>query len=140
MRFWDSSALAPLFVEQTTSNTIRSWLVDDPEVVVWTFTDVELRSAFTRLGREGRLSLAQVQSASHRADEFQARVHVVSSEGGVRARAKRLLGLHALRAADAVQLGAALVACSDEPIGFEVVTLNEQLADAARREGFQVRP
>lgn len=140
MRYWDTSALAPLFVEQERSDELRSWLVDDSDVVMWTLTEVELRSALTRLGREGRLSSKEVQDASRRVEEFRSRVHVVSLESGVKSRAKRLLGVHTLRAADALQLAAALVSCSDEPSGYELITLDARLVDAARREGFHVRP
>jgi predicted nucleic acid-binding protein len=140
MRFWDSSALAPLFVEHARSAELHSWLVDDSDVVVWTLADVELRSAFTRLGREGKLPSKDVQEVSRRADEFQSRVHVVPLEGGLRTRAKRLLGVHTLRVADAMQLAAALVSCSDDPSSYELVTLDARLAEAARREGFHVRP
>ena len=52
----------------------------------------------------------------------------------------RLLGLHHLRAADALQLGAALVAAYDQPLGSALVTLDARFADAARREGFRVLP
>lgn len=140
MRYWDTSALAPLFVEQERSDELRSWLVEDSDVVMWTLTEVELRSALTRLGREGRLSSKEVQDASRRVEEFRSRVHVVSLESGVKSRAKRLLGVHTLRAADALQLAAALVSCSDEPSGYELITLDARLVDAARREGFHVRP
>jgi predicted nucleic acid-binding protein len=140
MRFWDSSALAPIFVGQAKSDELRSWLADDPDVVVWTLTEVELRSALTRLGREGRLTSKEVQDASRRVEDFQSRVHVVFLENGVKSRAKRLLGVHAVRAADALQLAAALVSCSDDPSGYELVTLDARLGEAARREGFHVRP
>jgi predicted nucleic acid-binding protein len=140
VRYWDTSALAPLFVEQERSDELRSWLVEDSDVVMWTLTEVELRSALTRLGREGRLSSKEVQDASRRVEEFRSRVHVVSLESGVKSRAKRLLGVHTLRAADALQLAAALVSCSDEPSGYELITLDARLVDAARREGFHVRP
>ncbi|MHC4974262.1 MAG: hypothetical protein ACYTG3_18225 [Planctomycetota bacterium] len=53
---------------------------------------------------------------------------------------KRLLGIHNLRAADALQLGAALAAASDDPTAWELVCLDECLARAARREGFAVVP
>jgi len=43
-----------------------------------------------------------------------------------------------LRAADALQLGAAIVAADGEPETLEVVTLDRRLADAARREGFPI--
>ncbi|MFC1791802.1 hypothetical protein ACFL0I_04985 [Gemmatimonadota bacterium] len=54
-------------------------------------------------------------------------------------RAVRLLRVHALRAADALQLSAALV-WAGSPRGAELVTYDERLALAARLEGFRVVP
>jgi len=39
-----------------------------------------------------------------------------------------------------MQLAAALMACSEDPLGFEFVTLDARVSDVARREGFRVRP
>jgi uncharacterized protein len=44
--------------------------------------------------------------------------------------------VHSLRAADALQLAAAFVVSGSQPSTLEVVTLDERLASAARREGF----
>ena len=55
-------------------------------------------------------------------------------------RALRLLETHPLRAADALQLGAALYVAEEDPAGLEIVTLDSRLAEAARREGFRVLP
>jgi predicted nucleic acid-binding protein len=57
----------------------------------------------------------------------------------VRRQAERLVSVHPLRAADALQLGAALVATDLDPGGLEFVTLDERLATAALKEGFTVR-
>ena len=62
---------------------------------------------------------------------------VVPTEA-VRRIAKRLLRTHSLRAADALQLAAALAACEQEPDRFEMVCLDLRLTEAARREGFVV--
>ena len=40
--------------------------------------------------------------------------------------------------ADALQLGAAIVAAEGEPASLEFATLDRRLADAAAREGFQI--
>jgi len=48
--------------------------------------------------------------------------------------------VHPLAAADAIQLGAALVAASDRPETLEFVTLDRPLARAAQLEGFRVLP
>jgi hypothetical protein len=48
--------------------------------------------------------------------------------------------VHEIRTADAFQLAAALAASDEEPETIPVVTLDERLALAARREGFPVLP
>ena len=56
----------------------------------------------------------------------------------VRRHAERLVESYPLRAADALQLGAALIAAEGDPTNLELVTLDRNLADAAEREGFAV--
>jgi hypothetical protein len=46
------------------------------------------------------------------------------------------LRVHPLRAADALQLAAAFVAAERRPSSLEIVTLDQRLAAAARKEGF----
>ncbi len=140
MRFWDSSALVALFVAQRNSADLRELYAADSEVLAWTLSDVELRSALARLGREGSLRPSDLQTAVMRVEEFWGSVHVVSLVDAVKGRAKRILAVHPLTAADALQLGAAVAASFDEPLGFEFVCLDEGLAEAARREGFSVLP
>jgi hypothetical protein len=55
-------------------------------------------------------------------------------------RARRLLAVHPLRAADALHLAAALIACDERSDVLPFVTLDDRLAEAARREGFDVVP
>jgi predicted nucleic acid-binding protein len=56
----------------------------------------------------------------------------------VRRHAERLVENHPLRAADALQLGAALTAAENDPTSLDFVTLDRQQAAAAEREGFRV--
>jgi predicted nucleic acid-binding protein len=56
----------------------------------------------------------------------------------VRQTAIRLLRVHPLRTADALQLAAAIAAAEDHPATLPFVTLDERLAQAAEREGFPV--
>lgn len=59
----------------------------------------------------------------------------------VRNTAQRLLRVHPLRAADSLQLAAAIVAAEREPPSLDFVGLDDRLNDAAQREGFRiVRP
>ena len=140
MRFWDSSALIPLYVAQAPSKEMRALFEEDPAVVVWMFTDVEIWSAICRLGREGSMATAHVQEVASRLESFWQMVRIVAAIDAVKARAKRLLNLHSLRAADSLQLAAALTVVRDQPLGRSFVCLDQRLADAARREGFTVLP
>jgi len=56
----------------------------------------------------------------------------------VRETATRLLRVHPLRAADALQLAAAFIAAEQRPASLEMITLDDRLANAARKEGFAV--
>ena len=76
--------------------------------------------------------------ARHRAERlFAALSHIVALEQ-VSERALRLLDLHDLRAADALQLAAGLVASGERPQTLPFATLDHRLALAARAEGFPV--
>ena len=138
MKFWNSSVLIPLLTNEPASDTCRSWLALDPVVLVWSFSAVEVTSALERRRREGRLRAAQLAAARRRFGKLESAWSEIAAYEAVRAKARRLLALHALRAADAMQLGAALIACEDRPAALDFVTLDARLASAAEREGFPV--
>jgi predicted nucleic acid-binding protein len=140
MRYWDSSALVALHVEQASTARVRELYAVDPNVLTWVLSDVEVRSGIVRLGRDGAMDAAEVQLAIARVEAFWASVHQISMVEAVKPRAKRLLGVHALKAADAMQLGAALAGVYDDPTGWEFVCLDRNLCAAAGREGFILAP
>jgi predicted nucleic acid-binding protein len=140
MRYWDSSALVALHVEQKATAELRDLYAKDPEVLTWLLSDVEVRSGIVRLGRDGAMNPVEVQTAIARIESFWESVHEISLVETVKPRAKRLLGVHALEAVDAMQLGAALAGVYDDPLGWEFVCLDHGLGAAARREGFIVIP
>ncbi len=140
MRFWDSSALVPLFVAQGATPAMRALLEVDAEIAAWCLSDLELRSAFARLARDGHVPLRELQGASEALERLWTMWTVVIHLESVKARAQRLVAVHPLRPADALQLAAALVLVQDRPLRAELVTLDSRLADAARREGFRVLP
>lgn len=140
MRFWDSSALVPLVVTQAASPVVDEWFSEDSRIVVWTLTSVELASAVMRLMREGALSESQATRAEARIDELLRSTHVVVDVEAVKMNSRRLLRVHPLRAADAMQLGAAWEWASGHPTERVFHTLDRRLALAARREGFRVVP
>ena len=140
MKFWDTSALVPLIVDEPATESTRRLLAEDPAVVVWMLSGVELVSAIARVGRTAADLDDLLPALRHDVLAQFTRWATVTDVDGVRRRAERLVGVHPLAAADAMQLGAALVAASDRPETLEFVTVDRQLARAAQLEGFRVLP
>ena len=137
MRFWDSSAVVPLLLEQPLSERARQILHEDPDVVVWWATPVECASALARLRREGVVDQATETRLHRDLERLRSGWYEMVPGDGIRARALRALRMHALRASDALQLAAALE-WSDAPASATIVTFDERLASAAELEGFVV--
>lgn len=140
MRFWDTSALVPLLVEEAATAHAEAVHADDPDLIVWWATGVECTSALARLERDGALARAEVSQARRRLDALAAGWHEVQPIETVRRTALRLLQVHPLRAADALQLAAAWAACEGRPDTLDVVAFDARLRDAADREGFGIVP
>jgi hypothetical protein len=138
MRFWDSSAVVPLLVEQSASSRAVAWLSDDDSMVLWTLTPVEVASALRRLVREQAIDEDVARLAEARMGEVLRACHLVIDVEPVKALAGRLLRLHPLRAFDALQLGAAMHWAEGQPEARLLHTLDGRLARAAEREGFVV--
>jgi predicted nucleic acid-binding protein len=122
------------------TDPLRELYAEDPDVLTWILSDVEVRSGLARLARVGAIDNAAAHAATLRIETFWESVHEVALVEAVKPRAKRLLAVHTLTAADALQLAAALTGAYDNPLGWEFVCLDERLATAAGREGFTVVP
>ena len=138
MRFWDSSAIVPLIVAQRFTPAMRARLKTDGEMAVWWGSVVECGSAIVRLEREHHLSRSAATTVLANLDELAARWQEVQPVTMVREIARRLLRTHALRAADATQLAAALVVAEQRPASLEFVCLDDRLSEAAEKEGFPI--
>lgn len=138
MRYWDASAIVPLVIAEPASEATRGWLREDPELVTWAWTRVELASAVERRARQELLSREERRACLDRFDELARSWDEVVDLHAVRARALSLLARHPLRAADAAQLGAALLVAEDDPSSVTFVCLDQDLALAADREGLRV--
>ncbi|OFW05879.1 MAG: hypothetical protein A3H96_15765 [Acidobacteria bacterium RIFCSPLOWO2_02_FULL_67_36] len=136
MRFWDASAVVPLLMAEVTTRTLQRLAAADPAMLVWWATEVECASAIARLERDGTLDPRAAIGAFDRLNRLADGWHEVDPSDAVRETAVRFLRVHPLRAADALQLAAAFVAAERRPSSLEVVTLDERLAAAARKEGF----
>ena len=140
MRYWDSSALLPVVVREATTSAMQGLLRADADVLTWWGSRVEAASALSRLGREGAIDGSGLEAAFARLGTLAQTWDEVVPSDLVRDQATRLLRVHALRAADALQLAAALVAAEHRPESLPLVTLDDRLREAALREGFQVLP
>jgi len=138
VRFWDTSALVALVVAERATVEVERWLREDPEVVVWTLTRVELLSALARRRRVEPVATRRLLAARREILSAWRRWSEVTAVETVRRYAERIVEIHPVRAADALQLGAALVAAEGDPATLEFVTLDRQQAIAAEREGFHV--
>ena len=138
MRFWDSSAVVPLLVVESSSAAVLREYEVDPEVVAWWATEAECVSALARLEREGSLTAPSMAEGLRRLAGLARAWREVQPVSIVRQTAIRLLRVHPLRTADAFRLGAAIVAAEGHPATLQLVTLDERLAQAAEREGFAV--
>jgi uncharacterized protein len=139
MRFWDSSAILPLLLDEPGSDRVSDLFRADPSQAVWCLTEVEAFSALARRSRK-ELSSEETEAARKTLQTLSDSWEEVASLDAVRVRAIRLLGTHSIRAADALQLAAALVFCDERTESLPFVCLDDRLADAARKERFPVLP
>ncbi len=137
--FWDTSALVPLFVRQ--SATLRATaLYEAHEIVVWWATPVEVASALARLVRVEQISPRDYSEARKLAEIVSNVWAVIQPSEVLRALATQLVDRYDLRAADALQLAAALEWCERIPNGKTFLTADTRLRESALLSGFDVTP
>ncbi len=132
--------MIPLLLSEPKTRTTTALLREDGDCWVWWGTRTECLSGLHRRKRAGELDAAQLAAAAQRLLRFDGAAVAVLPSEAIRARADRLLGIHPLRAADAMQLAALLAASEERPADLPFVTLDDRLAEAARKEGFTVLP
>lgn len=136
MKYWDTSALVPLIFVEPQSRAVRHLIFADDAVTVSFLTRIELSAAIARRLRQHP---DRLQSAAEFADTLENSWVDVDPHPETLQLARRLAFVHRLRAGDAVQLACAIIASSgSRPMPF--VTLDAELAAAARTEGFPVLP
>lgn len=138
MRFWDASAILPLVVNEPARDRLLGLYEEDPQILAWWATPIEIASALARRERERLISAENVDAALKASKRLAAAWHEVIPGDVIRRTAERLLRVHVLRAADSLQLSAALIAANHDPTTLEMVCLDGRLSAAARREGFAV--
>lgn len=136
MMFWDASAIIPLCIDEPQTKIVKNIIKEDNSMIAWWGGIIECYSAFARLRREGLIN-------SEDEDQIRSLLLMLSTSWieiepseEIRKIASRLLLLHPLRAADSLQLAAALIWADKIPKGHHFVCLDNRLRTAARREGF----
>lgn len=130
----------PVILPASPAPALTTLLGSDTGPSLWWGTPVECQSALYRLHRERRLSRVFLDHAFRRLLDLIQDADVIEPTSGLRDRAGRLLASHPLRAADSLQLAAALVWCDDTPRDETFVCLDARLREAAQREGFAILP
>jgi len=140
VRFWDSSAIVSVLLEEApeADELRRLLLEEESRPVVAATTEIECVSAIARREREGRLDPAEVEALLVQLDLLASVWAEVPIGPAVRRLARRLLRVHPLRAADALQLASCLALTPDAGPPLAFVSLDDLLNLAARREGLVV--
>lgn len=136
--FWDASALVPLCIAQGISHNVQI-LYTRYELVVWWTTPVEIASALARLVRMREIGSEDWAKARHVAAVLADDWSAIQPSNALRANAAKLVDRHDLRAADALQLAAALEWCEGAPHGEVFLTADQKLREAAVLSGFDGR-
>jgi hypothetical protein len=117
---------------------MRSLYRADSGVLAWWGSRVDCESAVARLELERLLARRSAQAARARLDRFAETWQEVQPSELLRDSACRLLRVHDLRAADALQLAAGAAAAEGRPATLAFVCLDDRLGAAAELEGFPV--
>jgi predicted nucleic acid-binding protein len=133
--FWDTSALVPLCKAEPLSPRV-SLLYTAYQVVTWWATAVEIASALARLRRMAQIDSVELARAEEIATELESKWWDIPPTSLLRTRAAGLLHRYDLRAADALQLAAALQWCENQPTGRIFLTADDKLREAANLCGF----
>ncbi len=140
MRYWDASAIVPLLVQERRTNDARTALAEDGGIVTWWGTQIECTSAIARLERAGSLTPQQASEAVEVLRALASGWNEILPVESVRETACRLLRVHSLRAADAMQLAAATIMTGGRTAKARFLAFDNRLREAASREGFLVGP
>lgn len=138
MQYWDASAIVPLLVQELRTNDARAALAADAAIVTWWGTRIECTSAIARLERAASLTPRQAAQAITSLRDLASSWNEILPAESLRQTACRLLRVHSLRAADAMQLAAATVMASGRTSHVRFLAFDDRLREAASREGFVV--
>ncbi len=138
MSFWDSSALVPLCTNESRSISAGRLWKTFPQKFVWWETSVEICSALARIERENKITTTQRLKAEKRLEVIEKVWSEISPNARVKELARTFPALYKMKAADSLQLAAALVWCKEQPKNKDFVSGDEHLIKVAETVGFTV--
>ena len=106
--------------------------------IVWWGSTLETISALARLRRQRLLTDVQHNAARNRLDALRKTWREIQPSSRLEELAANQLDRHELRAADALQLAAALVWCNRQPRNRAFLCRDVKLREAAKTEGFAI--
>ena len=138
MNFWDTSALVALGVDEPHRQLALRALEANDRMAVWWGAPVEYAAALSRRERDGSLTTGEVSEHLGQLHALAQVWYEVQPGQRIRTMAQRLLRVHPLKAADSLQLAAALAVAEDDPSSVGFVCFDARLNRAAAREGFSI--
>ena len=138
MSFWDSSALVPLCTNEPRSILAGRLWKQFPEKFVWWETSVEICSALARLERENKILPQQRIKAEKRLEILEKVWTEIQPESRIKELARTFPAKYKMKAADSLQLAAALAWCKEQPKGKDFVSGDEKLIKVAESVGFTI--
>ena len=132
--------MLPLMLDEPATPVSSRLLREDGEVSVWWGTWVECAVAISRTRREGRTGEEGEDNARSVLDLLPQTWFEIEPSSDLRLLASSLSRDYPLKAADALQLAAALRWCEGNATGAGFVCLDNQLRREALEEGFDVLP
>ena len=137
LAFWDASGIVPLCVHESASRHAQAQLRHFMPVVWWA-SSVEVRSAIARLHRLGTLKEADKTGAVSRLNLLSRAWREILPSDSVCQVASDLLDSNELRAADSLQLAAALIWCQERTARRRFICADQRLSKSAASVGFSV--
>jgi predicted nucleic acid-binding protein len=136
MSFWDSSALVPLCTNEPRSRLAGKFWKQFPQKIVWWETSVEICSALARLERENIITLQKRLNAEKRLEIIEKVWTEIQPAARIKELARTFPAQHKMKAADSLQLAAALFWCKEHPKGKDFISGDEKLIKVAQTVGF----
>jgi len=137
LAFWDASALVPLCVHEISSPQAHLY-IRKFSPVVWWGSFLEVHGAICRLHRAREISTEQKQGALSGLRLLARGWREVLPDDSIRELAAASLDKYPLRAADSLQLAAALTWCEMRPPKRHFICADQRLAASADAAGFAV--